>query len=109
MFPSLAQLSLTELEESLAAEGFKRSHAARLLRAFYAGDGRFDEVGLLLPQGLTEQLRAKLRLQDISVAARQVAEDGTTKLLLRLHDGRTIETVMMPDYRGERVAGCVSS
>jgi 23S rRNA (adenine2503-C2)-methyltransferase len=40
---------------------------------------------------------------------RQVADDGTTKLLLRLNDGRTVETVLMPDYRDDRAAGCVSS
>lgn len=38
-----------------------------------------------------------------------MAADGTTKLLLRLRDGRTVESVMMPDHRGERVAGCLST
>ncbi len=38
-----------------------------------------------------------------------MAADGTTKLLLRLRDGRTVETVMMPDDRADRAAGCVSS
>jgi 23S rRNA (adenine2503-C2)-methyltransferase len=40
---------------------------------------------------------------------RQVAEDGTTKLLLRLRDGRTVESVLMPDYHPQRAAGCISS
>ena len=38
-----------------------------------------------------------------------MAEDGTTKLLLRLADGRTVESVLMPDYRADRAAGCISS
>ena len=44
-----------------------------------------------------------------SLAARQVAADGTTKLLLRLSDGRTVESVLMPDFRPDRAAGCLSS
>ncbi|MCX6952455.1 MAG: 23S rRNA (adenine(2503)-C(2))-methyltransferase RlmN [Verrucomicrobia bacterium] len=44
-----------------------------------------------------------------TLAARQVAVDGTTKLLLRLHDGRTVESVLMPDFRDDRAAGCISS
>jgi 23S rRNA (adenine2503-C2)-methyltransferase len=40
---------------------------------------------------------------------RQKADDGTCKLLIRLGDGKTVEAVMMPDYRDDRAAGCVSS
>jgi len=43
------------------------------------------------------------------LAKRQVSADGTAKLLLRLHDGRTVESVLMPDFREDRAAGCVSS
>lgn len=108
--PALAHLSLAELEHKLDAVGFKRSHAARLLRAFYAaGGGEFDTTPLRLPQGLIDSLQGEAPSHASTLAVRQVAGDGTTKLLLRLHDGRTVETVMMPDYRGERVAGCVSS
>jgi 23S rRNA (adenine2503-C2)-methyltransferase len=38
-----------------------------------------------------------------------VSEDGTTKLLLRLADARTVESVLMPDYHPDRAAGCISS
>jgi 23S rRNA (adenine2503-C2)-methyltransferase len=44
-----------------------------------------------------------------SLAARQCAADGTTKLLLRFKDGRTAESVLMPDFRPDRAAGCLSS
>jgi 23S rRNA (adenine2503-C2)-methyltransferase len=40
---------------------------------------------------------------------KQVSADGTAKLLLRLHDTRTVESVLMPDYREDRAAGCLSS
>lgn len=44
-----------------------------------------------------------------TLAARQVAADGTTKLLLRLADTRTVESVLMPNFRADRAAGCISS
>ena len=40
---------------------------------------------------------------------RQCSADGTTKLLLRMADGRTVESVLMPGYRPDRAAGCISS
>jgi 23S rRNA (adenine2503-C2)-methyltransferase len=106
---ALAHFGLPDLEQRLGEWGFKRSHAGRLLRAFYAGNGEMDESTLVLPEGLLEKLRVETPPSATTLAVRQVAEDDTTKLLLRLRDGRTIESVMMPDYRDDRVAGCLSS
>ena len=106
---TLAELTLADLQQHLAANGFKRAHAQSLLRALYA---RGDESGweeLLLPAGLRDALSARFSVRRPELAARQVAADGTTKLLLRLADGRTVETVMMTDFRDDRVAGCLSS
>lgn len=107
--PSLASFSLLALAARLAEWGCKPSHAARLLRSFYAGNGSIDFEALRLPAGLRERLTAELPPPAAELACRQVAADGTTKLLLRLGDGRTVESVLMPDHRGERVAGCLSS
>ncbi len=63
----------------------------------------------LLPGGLEERLRAAFAGEAASLARRQVSEDGTTKLLLRMTDGRTVESVLMPDYHPDRAAGCISS
>ena len=106
---TLADLTLDDFQRHLAAGGFKPAHAQTLLRALYAqGDERaWDE--LVLPAGLREALRRDFSAGRPALAARQVAEDGTTKLLLRLADGRTVETVMMTDFRDDRVAGCLSS
>lgn len=107
--PALVDLDLPALEARLAAWGCKPSHAARVLRGFYARGGSLDPATPRLPLGLLDRITAELPATNASLAARQVAEDGTTKLLLRLADGRTVESVMMPDFRGERVAGCLSS
>lgn len=62
---------------------------------------------LRLPSGLLEKL--SLPSPATRLAARQDAADGTTKLLLAFHDGRSVESVLMPDYRPDRAAGCISS
>ena len=84
-------------------------HAARVLREFYALGGKLERSGRPLPEGLLERLETELPSRAAELAVRQVADDGTTKLLLRLHDGRTVETVLMPDFRPDRAAGCLSS
>jgi len=107
---TLAHLSLADLEQRLETWGHKRSHAPRLMRAFYAADGAPDFFShLRLARGLPELLAAEPAPDAPALAARQVAADGTTKLLLRLRDGRTVESVLMPDYRDDRAAGCLSS
>ena len=109
MTDSLAHSSLAGLQEQLAAAGFKPSHAGRLLRSCYAGDESAPGAGPPLPQGLPEWLAGHLPPAPTALAARQVAGDGTVKLLLRLHDGRTVESVLMRNERGGRAAGCLSS
>ena len=106
---ALSDLTLEELQGRLAEWGFKPSHAARLLRSFYAGAGQIEWAELKVPGGLRERVEGEYGAGLLPVAARQVAADGTTKLLLRLTDGKTIEAVMMPDHRADRVAGCISS
>ncbi len=116
----LIDVSLPELQQQFAAWGAKPSHAARVLRAFYATAGELDwnrdapafaRPGRALPVDLIARLREEFpeKTGGVSLATRQVAADGTTKLLLRLNDGRTVESVLMPDFRADRAAGCISS
>lgn len=108
----LVELSEADLARQLAAWGYNPVHAGRVLREYYARGGELavaEREGAKLPAELLEQLRTGLPPSPSELAARQVAEDGTAKLLLRLADGRTVETVLMPDYREDRAAGCVSS
>ncbi len=105
----LVEFTLADLENRLAGWGFKPVHAARVLREFYARGGELAEQGRPLPAGLLDRLRTELPPAAATLAVRQLAADGTAKLLLRLGDGRTVETVLMPDFRADRAAGCVSS
>jgi 23S rRNA (adenine2503-C2)-methyltransferase len=89
--------------------GYKPSHAARLLRMHYEGGDCWDSSGHRLPESLRTLLQTELPLSSVTVRHRQVAVDGTCKLLLGMRDGQTVETVLMPDYRPGRAAGCLSS
>jgi 23S rRNA (adenine2503-C2)-methyltransferase len=105
----ISEYNLAGLQQLLASWGFRTSHARRLLVHYYGRAGIVDWPGLRLPRRLQDRLQAEVRLLGSAVAARQVAADGTSKLLLRLGDGRTVESVVMPAYQADRAAGCVSS
>jgi 23S rRNA (adenine2503-C2)-methyltransferase len=106
---TLSDYTVGELEQEIAGWGFKPSHAAPVLRALYAQERERPLDELVLPRPLAERLAGLAAGPGLVPAARQQAADGTSKLLIRLGDGRTVETVLMPDFRANRAAGCVSS
>jgi len=105
----LPDLSLVDLREWMQSQGFNTTHAPRVIRSLLAAEPPKTRTDFLLPENLEEQLKTAFPSAAASLAMRQVSEDGTTKLLLRLQDGRTVESVLMPDYHPERAAGCISS
>lgn len=109
MLRALTDYTVHDLEQLLASWNLKPVHAARVIRQFYASGGELTEPAKPLPQGLLARLGSHVPATLSTLAARQVAEDGTTKLLLRLADARTVESVLMPDFRDDRAAGCISS
>jgi 23S rRNA (adenine2503-C2)-methyltransferase len=106
---ALEHFRIEELESMFESWGCKASHAARLVRVYYA-TGSFPSQSVLeLPAALRERLNDSPTSGATSLAQREISADGTIKLLIRMSDGRTVESVMMPDYAGRRVAGCISS
>jgi len=105
----LPDLSLSELVAWMQSNGFNASHAPRVIRGLLAAAERKCRTDFLLPENLEEQLKAAFAAEAGTLAQKQVSADGTAKLLLRLRDGRTVESVLMPDYRENRAAGCISS
>ena len=107
--PSLLDLSADALAAWMGDRGYKESHAVRVLRQVYGAKGEDVPTKDRLPAKLASDLAASFPASPATLARRQVAEDGTTKLLLRMADGRTVESVLMPDYHPDRAAGCISS
>ncbi len=106
---SLSDLSAEDLAGWMVARGYKGSHAPRVLRDLYAVNGGTERTSARMPTGMMALLADDFPTAAASLAMRQVAADGTCKLLLRLGDGRTVESVLMPDFHPQRAAGCISS
>ncbi|TVQ36842.1 MAG: 23S rRNA (adenine(2503)-C(2))-methyltransferase RlmN [Geminicoccaceae bacterium] len=60
-----------------------------------------------LPAGLRRALAERLPWQRPTVSEQQVSSDGTIKWLIRMHDGREVEAVYIPEP--DRGALCISS
>jgi 23S rRNA (adenine2503-C2)-methyltransferase len=95
--PDLAGLELHELEHELDARGIPRFHAGQLYRwIFKRGVTDFD-----LMTDLSKTLRARLQdefvLSTPALASDERSSDGTRKFVLRLADGKRIESVFIPD------------
>ena len=106
---TLPDLTPEELAAWMEGQGYKASHAPRVLRRLYEATGETARSHARVPAGLAERLQAAFPERAASLALRQVAADGTCKLLLRMPDGRTVESVLMPDFHPTRAAGCISS
>ena len=95
--PDIAELELAELEAAVSTLGVERFHARQIYRWVYRrGLERFDGMTDLSLR-LRERLEAALTLTTPEVTAREQSSDGTQKFLLTLADGRTIESVFIPD------------
>lgn len=106
--PSLADYDLSTFGELLGSWRFKPTHAGPILRAYYSEAGITGVDSLHTPPNLLRRLQTDFAPAS-SLATRQLSEDGTAKLLLQLADARTVESVLMPDFRQDRAAGCLSS
>ena len=93
----LTELEPDALAEALAGLGARAFHA-RQIYAWIYGRGVADFAGMT---DLSKDLRARLErtfaIPTPEVTARRRSADGTVKFLLRLADGREVESVFIPD------------
>jgi 23S rRNA (adenine2503-C2)-methyltransferase len=101
-------LTRPELHALVESWGFSPVHAARLWKYLYLGlAGSFDRIPEI-PARMRARLAASARIGALAAVCETESSDGfTRKYLLGLHDGETIETVLMR-YTG-RATACVSS
>jgi 23S rRNA (adenine2503-C2)-methyltransferase len=105
--PDLAGLERTELEEALVALGVPRFRGRQVFHWIHAR--ATDKVGRMtnLPRALRDDLAQRFSLDTPTVLSSEASADGTTKFLLQLADGRTIESVYIPDTPAQTF--CVST
>lgn len=107
MKPAISSLSQSELAEWLVQNGQPRFRAKQIrewLDRKWVAD--FDDMRNT-PTTLRTALADAFRCTSVEPVDHRSAEDGTTKHLLKLHDGHTIETVLIP--APGRTTVCISS
>jgi len=105
--PDLVEQERDTLATALAELGYPRFHAGQIFRWIYRR-GVTDADGMTdLPRDLRAALAAKFRLTTPAVVQRDTSIDGTEKFVLRLTDGRDIESVFIPDT--PNMTFCVST
>ncbi len=107
MMRKMYSLSLSEIKSELASLGHAEESASIFMNLIYRS--RFKKLEAY------GQISSKVRNYFIEsydnalpeVIKKQVAKDGTIKLLLKLKDGESVETVVLPFYK--KYTLCVSS
>ena len=94
---NIAETDLHELEHTLEDLGWPRFHARQIFQWVYKrGITDFAQMSNL-GRDLRTQLAAACTIATPEAVRKEVSEDGTTKFLLRLADGKHIESVFIPD------------
>lgn len=103
----LLDLEAAELEELAVESGYPKFRGRQLLQALH--QQRPGEIAALrpLPKQWLETLAKNYRTGIPEVAERHVSIDGTTRYLLSLGDGKTVESVFIPEE--DRDTLCISS
>jgi 23S rRNA (adenine2503-C2)-methyltransferase len=103
----LIGMSQAEMEELLVLMGETRFRARQLYRAIYR-ERRFDLAKITtFPKPLRERLAETLQATLPEVERVYRSADGTARYLLRLEDGKEIESVYMPEE--SRKTLCIST
>src|SRR3954468_1680275 len=95
--PDLAELERPALEAALEAAGHPSFHARQIFRWLYKRGVTDVSAMTDLSRELRATLATKFTLTTPTLAHRETSADGTEKFLLRLADGRNIESVFIPD------------
>lgn len=104
---ALTDLGDAELAARVAELGGKPFQARQVGHWLWKhGASTYDELANV-PSQLRAALAAGGPLRSTTVAKADLADDGTEKLLLQLHDGEAVECVIIPD--GDRTTLCVST
>ncbi|CAM5291850.1 23S rRNA (adenine(2503)-C2)-methyltransferase [Bacillus safensis FO-36b] [Bacillus safensis subsp. safensis] len=105
--PSIYSFELHEMKEWLKEQGEKPFRAAQIFEWLYEKRvTSFDDMSNL-SKDLREKLKNQFAITTLKTVIKQTSQDGTIKFLFELHDGYTIETVLMRHEYGNSV--CVTT
>lgn len=105
--PSIYSLQLHELKDWLVAENEKAFRGEQIFDWLYTKRITDFEEMTNLSKGLRDKLAAHFTITTLNTLIQQTSSDGTIKFLFELHDGYSIETVLMRHDYGNSV--CVTT
>lgn len=104
---SIYSLQLNDLENWLKEQGEPKFRAAQIFDWLYKKRvGHFEEMSNL-SKGLRDKLANHFTITTLKTLVQHTSQDGTLKFLFELHDGYSIETVLMRHEYGNSV--CVTT
>ncbi len=104
---NLKALSKDEVFRFVGDAGLPRFRAGQLLRWIYQKHASSLADITEFSRDLRGRLEKTAYISSLEAADRRLSSDGTEKFLFRLEDGRTIESVLIPDE--DRLTLCISS
>lgn len=104
---NIRELDPGQLEDVLTSRGEPPFRARQVNRWIWEKGCRDFDTMTNLPLSLRNDLSREYEFWPARIKDRQFSEDGTVKFAFGLHDGYTIEGVLIPD--GKRMTACVSS
>lgn len=110
MKTNLKSLSKTELVQFIERMGQKPYRAKQIIIWLYKRLATsFDEM-TDLSKKFREDIKKKAYISNLTLLQKQVSIDGTIKFLFELKDGESIESVLIPNTKGEAsYTICISS
>lgn len=100
-------LNKEQLKEWFVAQGDKSFRAQQVYEWLWQKSCKgFDEM-TNLPLATRQLLKEKFAINHIKVDDMQRSADGTIKNAVKLHDGRIVESVLIPTEK--RITACISS
>ncbi|ANB56649.1 23S rRNA (adenine(2503)-C(2))-methyltransferase [Anoxybacillus sp. B7M1] len=105
--PSIYSFTLEELREWMVEQGEKPFRATQVYEWLYQKRVTSFEDMTNLPKVLREKLAAHFTMTTLKTLVQQTSKDGTIKFLFELHDGFSIETVLMRHDYGNSI--CVTT
>ncbi len=104
----LKDLSPDALVDFLAGMGKEKFRSVQILRWIYQrGVTNFADM-TDLAKSFREELSQRATITSFTQETVEVSSDGTRKFLFRLHDGRSVETVLIPMESGRNTL-CIST
>lgn len=104
---NLYKITREKLESEMLSRGQKKYRATQLFTWIYEKKAQSFEEMSDVSKSFREELERDFTLEIPKVHTKQVASDGTIKLLVELKDGNKVETALMPYRYGNAI--CLSS